>query len=90
MKPTSLTELALLDGRRPLPLGDIIGLTLYIYIHKGKGESIPVQDLEAHRIVGRPGSHISSASRLTDVGEVASLMPRLPFTPRKVSGTHFC
>jgi hypothetical protein len=26
--PTSLTELALLDGRKPLPLGDIIGLTL--------------------------------------------------------------
>jgi hypothetical protein len=26
--PMSLTELALLDGRRPLPLGDVIGLTL--------------------------------------------------------------
>jgi hypothetical protein len=26
--PVSLTELALLDGRRPLPLGDVIGLTL--------------------------------------------------------------
>jgi hypothetical protein len=26
--PMSLTELALLDGRRPLPLGDLIGLTL--------------------------------------------------------------
>jgi hypothetical protein len=26
--PTSLTELALLDGRRPLPLWDVIGLTL--------------------------------------------------------------
>jgi hypothetical protein len=24
----SLTELALLDGKRPLPLGDVIGLTL--------------------------------------------------------------
>jgi hypothetical protein len=24
----SLTELALLDGRRPLPLGDVIGLNL--------------------------------------------------------------
>jgi hypothetical protein len=24
----SLTELALLDGRRPLPLGDVMGLTL--------------------------------------------------------------
>jgi hypothetical protein len=28
----SLTELALLDGRRPLPLGDVIGLTFnYIF-----------------------------------------------------------
>jgi hypothetical protein len=26
--PMSLTELALLDGRRPLPLWDVIGLTL--------------------------------------------------------------
>jgi hypothetical protein len=26
--PMSLTELALLDGRRPLPLRDVIGLTL--------------------------------------------------------------
>jgi hypothetical protein len=26
--PMSLTELALLEGRRPLPLGDVIGLTV--------------------------------------------------------------
>jgi hypothetical protein len=26
--PVNLTELALLDGRRPLPLWDVIGLTL--------------------------------------------------------------
>jgi hypothetical protein len=30
--PTSLTELALLDGRRPLPLGNVIGLTLLLYV----------------------------------------------------------
>jgi hypothetical protein len=29
--PMSLTELALLYGRRPLPLGDVIGLTLTLY-----------------------------------------------------------
>jgi hypothetical protein len=30
----SLTELALLDGRRPLPLGDVIGLTLTLIDRK--------------------------------------------------------
>jgi hypothetical protein len=30
----SLTELALLDGRRPLPLGDVIGLTLTLTLIK--------------------------------------------------------
>jgi hypothetical protein len=29
-------------------------------------------------------------SRLTDGGEVVSLMRRPPFTPRKIPGTHFC
>jgi hypothetical protein len=29
-------------------------------------------------------------SRLTDGGEVVSLMRRLPFTPWKTPGTHFC
>jgi hypothetical protein len=29
-------------------------------------------------------------NRLTDVGEVVSLTPRPPFTPRKIPGTHFC
>jgi hypothetical protein len=28
--------------------------------------------------------------RLTDGGEVFSLTCRLPFTPRKIPGTHFC
>jgi hypothetical protein len=34
----SLTELALLDGRRPLPLGDVIGLTLTLYTPKDKSK----------------------------------------------------
>jgi hypothetical protein len=29
-------------------------------------------------------------NRLTDCGEVVSLMRRPPFTPRKIPGTHFC
>jgi hypothetical protein len=29
-------------------------------------------------------------SRLTDGGEVVSLTRRPPFTPRKISGAHFC
>jgi hypothetical protein len=43
--------------------------------------------MEAHRVVGHQGSHIS---QLTDGGEVFSLMCWLPFTPRKILGTHFC
>jgi hypothetical protein len=35
--PMSLTEQALLDGRKPLPLGDVIGLTLTLTITQGKG-----------------------------------------------------
>jgi hypothetical protein len=31
--PMSLTELALLDGRRPLPLRDVIGLTLTLTLN---------------------------------------------------------
>jgi hypothetical protein len=29
-------------------------------------------------------------NRLTDDGEIVSLTPRPPFTPRKIPGTHFC
>jgi hypothetical protein len=29
-------------------------------------------------------------NRLTDGGEVVSLIRRPPFTPRKILGTHFC
>jgi hypothetical protein len=29
-------------------------------------------------------------NRLTDGGEVVSLKLRPPFTPRRISGTHFC
>jgi hypothetical protein len=29
-------------------------------------------------------------SQLTDGGQVVSLTGQLPFTPRKIPGTHFC
>jgi hypothetical protein len=44
----SLTELDLLDGRRPLPLGDVIGLTLTLSVaynkvtKKGNCKIVPV------------------------------------------------
>jgi hypothetical protein len=34
--PMSLTELVLLDGRRPLPLGDVIGLIKKNFIQHRK------------------------------------------------------
>jgi hypothetical protein len=55
-----------------------------------KGKAIPVTGREAHRVVRRRGSHIFVDKRLTDGGEVISLTHRSPFTPRKISGTHFC
>jgi hypothetical protein len=47
------------------------------------------QAVEAHRFVRRRGSNIFLDNRLTDGGEV-SLTRRPLFTPRKISGTHFC
>jgi hypothetical protein len=38
--PMSLTELTLLDGRRPLPLGDVIGLTLTLTLFSAGGSSL--------------------------------------------------
>jgi hypothetical protein len=57
---------------------------------KGKGKAIPV--------TGRGGpygcetlrfSHFLG-NRLTDCGEAVTLTRQLPFTPRKIPGTHFC
>jgi hypothetical protein len=48
------------------------------------------QAVETHRVVRRLGSHIFLENRLTDGDEVVSLMRQLPFTPRKIIGTHFC
>jgi hypothetical protein len=57
---------------------------------KGKGQAIPVtgcggpQGCETSRL-----PHFLDC-RLTDGGEVFSLTCRLLFTPRKITGTHFC
>jgi hypothetical protein len=45
--------------------------------------------MESHRVVRRRGSRFLD-NRLTDSGEVVSLMSRPPFTPRKIPGIHFC
>jgi hypothetical protein len=47
------------------------------------------QAVEAHRVVRRRGPPHFLDNRLTDGGEVVSLMRRPPFTPRKIPGTHF-
>jgi hypothetical protein len=55
-----------------------------------KGKALP--------LAGRGGPHICETSRLphflhnrfSDGGEVVSLTRRLPFTPMKIPGTHFC
>jgi hypothetical protein len=55
-----------------------------------KGKAIPAtgrggpQDCEASKL-----KHFLN-KRLTDGDEVVSLMRRLPFTARKIPGTHFC
>jgi hypothetical protein len=55
-----------------------------------QGKAIPVTGHE-----GPYGYEISRLphyldNRLTDVGQVDSPTRRLPFTPRKIPGTHFC
>jgi hypothetical protein len=53
---------------------------------------------KANPVTGRggPWGYVTSRlphflyNRLTDNGEVVSLMRRAPFPPRKISGTHFC
>jgi hypothetical protein len=44
--------------------------------------------LSLQQIVEAPT--FSLDNRFTDGGEVVSFTRRLPFTPRKIPGTHFC
>jgi hypothetical protein len=46
--------------------------------------------MEAHTVVRHQGLRIFLDSRLTDGSKAISLMCRSPFTPKKISGTHFC
>jgi hypothetical protein len=54
-----------------------------------KGKTIPIQAVEALRV--REVEDLTfSDIRLTDGSKVVSLMRRPLFTPRKITGTHFC
>jgi hypothetical protein len=61
-----------------------------ISIRKKKGKALPLTGRE-----GPQGCETSRLphfldNRLTDGGEVVSLMCWQPYTPRKILGTHFC
>jgi hypothetical protein len=66
----------------------LIPLASYLE-YRGKGKVIPVQAVEAIRVVRGSDSRILDI-RLTDGGKVVSPMRRPLFTPRKVPSTHFC
>jgi hypothetical protein len=58
--PMSLTELALPDGRRPLPLGDVIGLTLTLtlfMISSNKLTSSPLTKNVLHKLLHNTASY---------------------------------
>jgi hypothetical protein len=54
------------------------------------GGAIKDKDIPATGRGGPLGCDTSRYNRFTDDGEVVSLKRRLPFTPRKIPGTHFC
>jgi hypothetical protein len=63
---------------------------MFKYRFKKKGKSVLVTGRE-----GQSGCETSRLphcldNQLMDGGEVVSLRRRLPFTPRKIPGTHFC
>jgi hypothetical protein len=58
--------------------------------HKKKGKVIPVTGREGRSDCEMLRLPHFLDNRLTDRGEVVSLMRRPPFTPRKIPGTHFC
>jgi hypothetical protein len=72
------------------PPNMIVGFHDSLISHKHIVKAIPV--------TSRGGPYVCETSRLphfldsrlTDGGEVVSLTRRLPFTPRKIHGTHFC
>jgi hypothetical protein len=55
-----------------------------------KGKAIPVAGHEDAEGCKTPRLPHFLDKRLTDGGVVVSLTRRSPFTPRKISGTHFC
>jgi hypothetical protein len=65
--------------------GGVVILTPLVVKHSSvKSKPIPLTG------PGGRGFHISTQSRLIDGGEVVTLARWLPFTSRKISGTHLC
>jgi hypothetical protein len=58
--------------------------------HKGKGKSIPVTGRGGPQGCERSRLPYFLDSRLTDGGEVFSLMRRPPYIPSEIPGAHFC
>jgi hypothetical protein len=58
--------------------------------HSGKGKAIPLTGREGPKGLGDVKAPTFLDSRLTDGGEVVSLMCWPSFTPREIPGTHFC
>jgi hypothetical protein len=55
----------------------------------GKGKAIPITGHEGPQRFKRSRFPHFLDNRLTDGGEVVSIMHWPPFTPRKIPGTHF-
>jgi hypothetical protein len=55
-----------------------------------KGKAVPVQAVEAHRVVRRRGSHIFQQIGSEIALRLSALRTGRPLPPRKIAGTHFC
>jgi hypothetical protein len=63
---------------------------LYFYCTGETSEAIPVTDIGDPQGCEMLRLPYFLKNRLTDGGEVVSLMYRPPFTPMKIPGTYFC
>jgi hypothetical protein len=63
--PMSLTELAILDGRRPLPLWEVIGQTLSLILTNLEG--VGIAQYSDWLRAGRPRGRSSSTGRFKNM-----------------------